>query len=417
MKVRIRLTGPKRGPAKGSRLRGNDWISLLGLLALVALSLQPYRLKSEIAEKVQTVPGGPEESISLVRLFAQNATADVRPHYPYSVVPGGLASAKEALRAAHADRATASHYAGIVLADLRPETAVAGRAVHVSYRKDGLIWWTRKKLRLAAGELLLTDGRHEIRGRCGNRVSETAQSPTRPDEPGEAEFNRPATPVQSPRRPVAEPVPSAVTAGLTNQVSWLATSIPLDGPGPSSYAVLSLEPSQKDPGLSVETRPLIGGAPGPVMPAVLTNPAVPAPVRLPVSPAPRTPPPIQTELPAPDLVSPPLDERIQPPEVLVPGTPTPGGEPGQPTPPLDPTEPPGLPPDPGKPGGPEDPWPPPDPPPGNPEPPFPPPPPNPNPPEVPEPGTWMLCLAGVAGLAIQRRRRNRSVQLSRSGEN
>lgn len=47
---------------------------------------------------------------------------------------------------------------------------------------------------LHKGEILLTDGEHLARTRCGNRVSETPTEPTSPSEPKEIVLNDPLPP-------------------------------------------------------------------------------------------------------------------------------------------------------------------------------------------------------------------------------
>jgi hypothetical protein len=61
--------------------------------------------------------------------------------------------------------------------------------VYVSYRKGDKVYWTAKKLQLAEGETLLSDGRSEIRGRCGNRISDLPQLPVEARGPSEEELD------------------------------------------------------------------------------------------------------------------------------------------------------------------------------------------------------------------------------------
>ena len=50
----------------------------------------------------------------------------------------------------------------------------------MSYRKDGQIFWTKHKLTLRAGELVLADGRYLVRARCANQISFAPQEPVDP---------------------------------------------------------------------------------------------------------------------------------------------------------------------------------------------------------------------------------------------
>lgn len=103
--------------------------------------------------------------------------------YPYSVVPGGVASQAELLHIVRTDKVVAAHYASFDITQARPVKVAAPRAVHVSYRKGDKVYWTSKKVMLKAGETLFTDGRNEMRARCANRVSDVAQFPVEAHEP------------------------------------------------------------------------------------------------------------------------------------------------------------------------------------------------------------------------------------------
>jgi hypothetical protein len=109
--------------------------------------------------------------------------------YPYSIVPGGVANREELAQAIKADKVVADHYAGFDVDKARPVTVSKPRAVYVSYRKGDKVYWTRKKLTLAEGEILLTDGSKELRTRCANRISDTPMLPVAADEPTQVEFD------------------------------------------------------------------------------------------------------------------------------------------------------------------------------------------------------------------------------------
>lgn len=111
--------------------------------------------------------------------------------YPYSIVPGGVASAQELREAAAHDPLVAAHYAGFdysrahVIEVKRPEL------VYLSYRRGKHVYWTSKQASLHVGEKLLTDGRITARTRCGNQVSVLPQANVGPNEPTMAELDRP----------------------------------------------------------------------------------------------------------------------------------------------------------------------------------------------------------------------------------
>ncbi len=111
-------------------------------------------------------------------------SASRRVVYPYSIIPGGAESAAELRSAMAYDPVVAAHYAGFDLAKARVFRVQQARAVYVSYRRGDDVFWTSKKLRLAVGETLITDGQHISRTRCGNQISELPHTPVSPvDEP------------------------------------------------------------------------------------------------------------------------------------------------------------------------------------------------------------------------------------------
>jgi hypothetical protein len=117
------------------------------------------------------------------------AKAVPRRVYPYSIVPGGVAGAVELARVMRVDKVVAAHYAEFEVDKAEEKTVTAPRAVHVSYRKGDKVYWTAKKVMLAEGEVLLSDGTHEMRKRCANRISDTPQLPVEANGPSEAELD------------------------------------------------------------------------------------------------------------------------------------------------------------------------------------------------------------------------------------
>jgi hypothetical protein len=55
--------------------------------------------------------------------------------------------------------------------------------LYTSYRVGAAVYWTRHMVRVRAGETVLSDGTHMIRGRCGNRLSAVPNKPTRLMDP------------------------------------------------------------------------------------------------------------------------------------------------------------------------------------------------------------------------------------------
>ena len=87
--------------------------------------------------------------------------------YRHSVVPGGVFSDGELRAAMRHDPVVAAHFTTLGRSRLRTEIVPHDRMVYVSYRRGNDIFWTRNKVLLRAGETILTDGRTQIRTRCG----------------------------------------------------------------------------------------------------------------------------------------------------------------------------------------------------------------------------------------------------------
>lgn len=155
--------------------------------ALVAASAL-IALRGEPVAPVAHMPG----SAAPVAHFAYGAPAaanTARRIYPYSIVPGGVASREDLARRAGADPVVARHYASFDIGKAHPVAVTRARAVHVSYRKGDKVYWTAHKVMLAAGETVFTDGASDIRGRCGNRISDRPQLPVAMNEPSAQELD------------------------------------------------------------------------------------------------------------------------------------------------------------------------------------------------------------------------------------
>jgi hypothetical protein len=111
--------------------------------------------------------------------------------YPYSVVPGGVRDVGALKAAAARDRAVARHFSHFDFDHARLERLRQAREVYVSYRIRDTIFWTRRRIRLPAGELLLTDGKIAARAKCGNQVSDTAKPEVSNEEPEESVMEQP----------------------------------------------------------------------------------------------------------------------------------------------------------------------------------------------------------------------------------
>jgi hypothetical protein len=114
--------------------------------------------------------------------------------YPYSVVDGGVHSVQELRSAIWRDPVVAKHYLNFKLDKARVIEAKEDRNFHVSYRIGREIFWTKKRLKVAKGERLITDGTNFTRTRCANALSEVPQGKTSPDEPAPEVLDTPTLP-------------------------------------------------------------------------------------------------------------------------------------------------------------------------------------------------------------------------------
>jgi PEP-CTERM motif-containing protein len=152
--------------------------------------------------------------------------ATERPVYPFSIVAGGVRSVEEVRDRIHADRLVAEHYRDLDVGRIRRVRLEESRLEYVSYRRDDKVYWTRKALRIPAGEDVLTDGANLVRARCGNRLSELPQEPVSDDEPLASVLETPL---------------SQVSAGLRDVIDSRALRLPIGpigGSGSSGFGSL-----------------------------------------------------------------------------------------------------------------------------------------------------------------------------------
>lgn len=92
--------------------------------------------------------------------------------YPYSVIPGGFRHLQELKDVMASDAVVAAHFYDFNLAPSRIIQLQTEKVAHVAYRVGNDVFWTKRKVKLAKGENLITDGVNYARMRCGNRISE-----------------------------------------------------------------------------------------------------------------------------------------------------------------------------------------------------------------------------------------------------
>ena len=160
------------------------------MLALIVGAFATIRMQltedADIGAAISGVDGefDPLDSIEVASLESG------RPNYRYSVIPGGAYNEVELRTAIQNDPVVAAHYEHLDQSKLRVERVSHDRYVHVSYRKGDKVFWTKDKVLLRQGETILTDGRTQVRARCGNCISEEPLQPTADQEPETVEFDR-----------------------------------------------------------------------------------------------------------------------------------------------------------------------------------------------------------------------------------
>ncbi|HVB87795.1 MAG TPA: hypothetical protein VNK23_14140 [Candidatus Dormibacteraeota bacterium] len=215
--------GPGKLPNDRPKLPSwHYWVYWAGVLCAITAALTAFGIVSWKSTEHKY-----DRIAAAYRAHANGSTGDVeipeRRLYPYSVIPGGVRSAQELRNAIANDPLVAALYANFDLSRAHIVRVAHDREVYVSYRLNGHIYWTKKRLLLRAGETLISDGKHEARTRCGNRISETPVQPVSPAEPTSAAMNAPAS-----YNLVAEN--SAAPPTLPDQTPSLDPASPLDLP-------------------------------------------------------------------------------------------------------------------------------------------------------------------------------------------
>ena len=141
--------------------------------------------------------------------------------YPYSVIAGGVQSIQELKNAIARDPVVSAHYSEFHIERARIIRLDRERSMHVSYRLGNQVYWTKRELKLAKGETLITAGAHTARTRCGNQIAEMMPVQASPKEPTPEELDTPVAVDSNNPLHVSEP-------GATDPVE------PTFGPRPSS---------------------------------------------------------------------------------------------------------------------------------------------------------------------------------------
>lgn len=204
----------------------------------------PYVHSSQVLPTSWTRPSTHKDSVSAAARSAKNKkyVARIPGVYPYSVVPGGVKDPTELHAKALRDYVVRQHYSHFDYNQARLVRVSEAREVYLSYRIRDAVYWTRKKVRLHPGELLVTDGKITARARCGNQISDTAKPEVSEEEPADDVLDQPVTALDSgppwPNRsvfpatnlPTGAPAPPPFNAG-----GFFFAYVPFGVPLPSGY--------------------------------------------------------------------------------------------------------------------------------------------------------------------------------------
>ena len=131
--------------------------------------------------------------------------------YPYSIIRGGIETVEELKHAIQLDPVAAKHFNDFDLSQARIVRLPVEKVAYVSYRVKDKVYWTQKKIKLARGEKLITDGVNSARTRCANRISETPGPSPGPQVPPPGVWDTPEKP------PAAVPIAKSPPPPNTNQ--------------------------------------------------------------------------------------------------------------------------------------------------------------------------------------------------------
>jgi hypothetical protein len=129
-----------------------------------------------------------------------------RPLYPYSVIPRGVRNRGEIAAKMAEDPVVAEHYADFNVSEAKMFQTKEARYMYVSYRLNNKIYWTAKKIKIPQGEPVISDGRCEVRARCGNRISASPMAPISGEEPVSESLDMPEITPSAPRMTYEGPI-------------------------------------------------------------------------------------------------------------------------------------------------------------------------------------------------------------------
>ncbi len=217
----------------------------LGVVAALAPAAVVAYFASHQNQSRKTAPSTTLSNLGEPRSLAENERNPRsnggfprRAIYPYSVVPGGIHSSEGLREAVSRDRVVGLHYSDFNLARIHLARLKTAQSAYVSYRIGNKIYWTRRKLKLARDEEVITDGVSYARARCGNRISPTPKAPTSAMEPPPEKFDSQVDPqVAGPQMAALSGFPRAAPV-----MAPIATVPPVLTPGATPVGAPPLPP-------------------------------------------------------------------------------------------------------------------------------------------------------------------------------
>jgi len=247
------------------------------LLAVVGCSrkqLAPVHSQETSASRAEHV--SPAASVFSPQNMPSAQGGRSRPVYPFSLVPGGVYSTQELERALKVSKELRSHYSDLDLSRVQLIRLRADTPAYVSYRHNNQIFWTRHKLLLHSGELVLTDGHYSVRARCANQISMVPREPV--EVSPEKVENEMDSPVMQPALDYAklEPLNSALFPAIGTIPTAPTPGIPVAGVPPTGVVVTGSAPPPMVPPVPITPVCTTCGTPGTTPP-----PNQPPPVSVP----------------------------------------------------------------------------------------------------------------------------------------
>jgi hypothetical protein len=223
------VVGPRR-----KRRRRSTWRLWLVAFAAVAALLGVTAYRAIVG------PWSRPDDRNRVHIHRSHRTAEPAFIYPYSIIPGGAYSRSELVSAMARDPVVSAHYQGLRADSVATSPVASERWAYVSYRIGDAVYWTRKPVRIRAGEILLSDGRESVRARCGNRISDTAKLPVARNDPPLMLLDDPPPVIGDPLAYIPSDVPDILRSVVAPPVVTPPDGATMDTPEPGSLVMMML---------------------------------------------------------------------------------------------------------------------------------------------------------------------------------